>query len=76
KENIELKSKIDDLTIRVREAEAYSDEVLIGKIQQWLKEHKNEINIFEFAKIFKVSETRVEQVLSKMVNDGILEVRK
>ncbi len=76
KENVELKSRIDELLIRVREAEAYSDEVLVGKIQQWLKEHKNEINIFEFAKIFKVSETRVEQVLNKMVNDGILEVRK
>jgi len=76
KENIEIKSKIDELTLRVREAEAYSDEVLIGKIQQWLREHKNEINIFEFARIFKLSETRVEQVLTKMVNEGILEVRK
>jgi len=76
KENIELKSKIDELTIRVREAETYSDEVLMGKIQQWLKEHKNEINIFEFSKIFRVSETRVEQILNKMVNEGVLEVRK
>jgi Fic family protein len=64
------------LTIRVREAETYSDEVLMGKIQQWLKEHKNEINIFEFSKIFRVSETRVEQILNKMVNEGVLEVRK
>ncbi len=76
KENIELKSKIDELTIRVREAETYSDEVLMGKVQQWLKEHKNEINIFEFSKIFRVSETRVEQILNKMVNEGVLEVRK
>ncbi len=76
KENIELKSKIDELTLRVREAEAYSDEVLMGKIQQWLREHKNEINVFEFSRIFKVSEARIEQVLNKMVNEGILEVRK
>ncbi|MFH1447720.1 MAG: hypothetical protein ABIG39_02555 [Candidatus Micrarchaeota archaeon] len=76
KENIELKSKIGDLTLRVKDAETYSDEVLMMKIQQWIVEHKNEINVVEFSKIFRVSETRVEQVLKKMVNGGILEVRK
>lgn len=76
KENIELKSKIDDLTIRIKEAETYSDEVLMMKVQQWLSEHKNEINVVEFSKLFRVSETRVEQVLRNMVNEGILEVRR
>jgi hypothetical protein len=76
KENIDLKSRIDELIIRVNEAETYSDEVLMVKLQQWLKEHKNELNVFEFSKVFRVSETRVEQVLNKMVSEGALEVRK
>lgn len=76
KENVELKSKIDELTLRVKEAEAYSDEVLMSKIQQWLKEHRNEINVAEFSKITRVPETRIEQVLSRMVTEGFLEVRK
>ena len=76
KENIELKSKNDELSVRLRDAETLSDEVLMMRIQQWLKEHKNEMNIFEFSKIAKVSEARVEQILNKMVNEGFLEVRK
>jgi hypothetical protein len=76
KENIDLKSKIDDLTIRVKEAEAYSDEVLMAKVQQWLKEHRNEINVAEFSKITRIPETRIEQILNRMVTEGLLEVRQ
>ncbi|MEM3030321.1 MAG: hypothetical protein QXH27_01170 [Candidatus Micrarchaeia archaeon] len=76
KDNMELKEKNDALALRLRELESYSDDVLMLKIQEWLLEHKNEINIGEFSKVHKVREQRVEQVLNRMVTEGLLAVRE
>ncbi|MEM3400334.1 MAG: hypothetical protein QXP42_05880 [Candidatus Micrarchaeia archaeon] len=73
--NMELKKINDELTVKISELEAYSDEVLMLKIQEWLFEHGNEINVEQFAKVFGVNETRVEQILNKMVKEGYLEVK-
>jgi len=75
-ENLELKNRNDSLVIRVRELEAYSDEVIMLKIQEWLEEHDNEINVGEFSKVHKVPEQRVEEVLNKMVQSGLLKARE
>ncbi|VVC04077.1 Uncharacterised protein [Candidatus Burarchaeum australiense] len=75
-ENMELKSKNDALVLRVRELETYSDDVLMLKIQDWLGEHNNEINLSEFSKVHKVSEQRVESVLNRMVQEGLLRARE
>jgi len=75
KENYELKNKNDELVLRVKELESYSDPVLSLKIQEWLSEHKGEINIADFAKVYNVSETRVEQLLNKLVTEGYLETK-
>ena len=72
KENFELKSKNDELTLKLRELETMSDPVLSLKIQEWLSEHKGEINIADFSKVYNVSESRVEQMLNKMVTEGYL----
>ncbi|MEM4389997.1 MAG: hypothetical protein QXG98_05035 [Candidatus Micrarchaeia archaeon] len=76
KDNMELKEKNDALTLKLRELEGYSDDVLMLKIQEWLLEHKNEINIGEFSKVHKVREQRVEQILNRMVTEGLLAVRE
>lgn len=76
KDNMELKEKNDALALKLKELETYSDDVLILKIQEWLMEHKNEINISEFSKVHKVSEQRVEIVLNRMVTEGLLAVRE
>ena len=76
KANLELKEKNDELVIRIRDLETYSDDVIRLKIQEWLVEHKNEINVGEFAKVHKVREMRVEQVLNKMVMAGLLTLRE
>jgi len=76
KDNMELKEKNDNLTLKLRELEGYSDEVLMLKIQEWLLEHKNEINVGEFSKVHKVREQRVESVLNRMVTEGLLAVRE
>jgi len=75
-ENMELKSRNDALVIRVRELETYSDEVMMLKIQEWLAEHDSEINIGEFSKVHKVPEQRVEEVLNRMVQSGLLKARE
>jgi DNA-binding IclR family transcriptional regulator len=53
--------------------ESPSDETLKLKIQEWLEVHHNEINISEFAKTYKILESRVEQLLNAMVMQGYLE---
>lgn len=75
KANMDFKSKENDLVLRIKELETYSDEVLMNKIQSWLSEHGYEINISDFARVFKVSEARVEQLLNKMVRDGDITLR-
>jgi len=73
KANMMLKEKNDELVLRLRELEKYSDETLMLKIQEWLREHGNEINIGHFSKVNEVSETRVEEMLDKMIKEGYLE---
>lgn len=75
KENYELKNKNDELVLRVKALETLSDSVLTLKIQEWLSEHRGEINIAEFAKVYNVAEMRVEQMLNKMVTEGFLETK-
>ncbi|MEM2138510.1 MAG: hypothetical protein QW568_05465, partial [Candidatus Anstonellaceae archaeon] len=75
KENYELKSKNDELTIKLKSLETLSDPVLSLKIQEWLSEHKGEINIADFSKVYNVPETRVEQMLNKLVTEGYLETK-
>lgn len=75
KENFDLKSKNDELLLKLRTLETMSDAVLSLKIQEWLSEHRGEINISEFSRVFNVSETRVEQMLNKLVTEGYLETK-
>jgi len=74
--NYELKSANDELTLRINALEGLSDDALKAKLQEWVLEHNGEINIIEFTKLYKVAETRVEQMLNKLVAEGYLEVLK
>jgi hypothetical protein len=76
KANRELKERETELLLRIKELETYSDDVLMMKIQSWLMEHNFEINISDFSRINRVSETRVEQILNKMVREGLLTLRE
>jgi len=75
KENYELKNKADELLLKVKSLETLSDAVLSLKIQDWLSEHKGEINVSDFSKVYNVSEARVEQMLNKLVTEGYLETK-
>jgi len=76
KSNLEIKEEQNKLLLRIKELEMVSDDVLISKIQTWLDEHNYEINIAEFARINRVSEQRVEEVLNRMVREGYLAQRE
>lgn len=73
-QNYELKSQNDEYKLRVQQLEGLSDDALKTKLQEWISERSGAINIPEFAKLFKVSEARVEDMLNKLVNEGYLEV--
>ncbi|MFH1095392.1 MAG: hypothetical protein V1728_04200 [Candidatus Micrarchaeota archaeon] len=75
KDNYEIKGRNEELQVRIQQVERYSDAVLAVKIQEWLSEHNNEINLSEFGKVHGVSEARVEQVLNQLVSEGYLENR-
>lgn len=75
KANMEMKGRENDLLLRIRELETVSDDILMTRIQTWLNEHNYEINIADFARINKVNESRVEDLLNKMVREGYLSQR-
>lgn len=74
-ENYTLKSQLQQLNAKLAKLEHYSDSVLAVKIQDWITEHNGEINISDFASVHGVSESRVEQVLNRLVSEGYLENR-
>lgn len=73
-QNYELKSENDEIKLRLSELEQLSDDTIRTKLQEWIIEHNGSINVSEFAKVYKVTETRIEEVLNRLVNEGYLEV--
>ncbi len=74
KDLVSVRKERDELSLRLQELEKYSDEALMLKIQDWVREHEGVMDIAEFSKLYKVNVTRVEQILNKMVREGYLEV--
>jgi cell division protein FtsB len=73
-QNYELKTQNDDMRLRVTTLEGLSEDALKLKLQEWIADHSNAINISEFTKVYKVSDARVEEMLNKLVSEGYLEV--
>ena len=72
-QNYELRTRNDELQLRVKQLEVLSDETLREKVQEWISEHGSEINISDFAKFHRVPETRVEEVLNFLVREGFIQ---
>ncbi len=68
RENEELKDKLKAL-------ENYSDESLMVMVQEWIESHNSTIDMAEFAKTYKVTQPRIEQILNRMVAAGYIELR-
>ena len=73
KENYELRTNGDELTLRVKQLESMSEETLKEKLQAWISEHNGDMNVTEFSKFYRVPETRVEEVLNALVNEGLIQ---
>jgi hypothetical protein len=87
--NIELEASNKNLTVqalqlsdenkrlgeKLKALESYSDDALMVMVEDWLESHDATIDINEFAKAFKMTPTRVEQILNKMVTLGYIEMR-
>lgn len=67
-ENKRLQSQLSDL-------QTYSDDALMAMVQDWIEVHNSSIDITEFAKTYKLTEPRVEQILDKMVSMGYMELK-
>lgn len=67
-ENKEIKSRLESL-------ETYSDESLMVMIEDWIDSHSDTVDIIEFAKTYRLTAPRVEQVLNKMVSMGYIELK-
>lgn len=72
--NYELKVENDEMRLRLSALETISDEALKTKIQEWVTEHNGEINISEFSKTHRVIETKVEEILNRLVSEGYLDL--
>ncbi|MBU0532372.1 hypothetical protein KKB44_02660 [Candidatus Micrarchaeota archaeon] len=75
-QNFDLKAQNDELQLRIKELESLSEDTLKTKIQEWVIEHNGSINVSEFSRLYKVAETRVEEILNRLVSEGYLEVVK
>ena len=87
--NIELEASNKNLTVQalqlsdenkryvehIKSLESYSDDALMVMVEDWLEAHDATIDINEFAKTYKMTPTRVEQILNKMVTLGYIELR-
>jgi len=69
----ELLEKNAELEARIKKLETMSDEVLMLKVQEWLQTHNGTINIGEFSSLYKVPESRVEEILNKMISLGYIQ---
>lgn len=63
------------LTEKVKQLETYSDNSLMVMVQEWLESHDDTIDVNEFANTNKMTPTRVEQILNKMVTLGYIELK-
>ncbi len=75
-QNYELKNENDELHLELEELRGLSDEALKTKLQEWVIEHNNSINVSDFTRVYHVSDSRVEDMLNKLVNEGYLEVMR
>ncbi|MGC8495978.1 MAG: hypothetical protein ACP5RM_00680 [Candidatus Micrarchaeia archaeon] len=71
----QLSKENKELSDRLKQLEAYSDESLMVMVEDWLEAHDNSIDINEFANSYKLSPTRVEQILNKMVSLGYIALK-
>ncbi|MCL5100552.1 MAG: hypothetical protein M1122_01170 [Candidatus Marsarchaeota archaeon] len=64
-----------NLVEQLKTLQTYSDNALMAMVQDWLEVHNETIDIEQFAKTYKLSSPRVEEILDKMVSMGYLRLK-
>ena len=67
----QLSEQNKSLQERLKVLETYSEDALMSMIEDWIESHDNTIDINEFANTYKTVPSRAEQILNKMVVDGL-----
>ncbi len=70
-----LSRENEELAAKIKTLENYSDESLMVMVQEWIESHGDTIDIPEFAKAYKITQPRVEQILNRMVAAGFIELK-
>jgi hypothetical protein len=70
-----LSTENTDIKARLEQLESYSDTSLMALVEEWLEAHDGTIDINEFAKTYRLTPSRVDQILNKMVSLGYIEIR-
>ncbi len=73
RQNYEIKTRGDELAVRLKQLETLSDDTLKEKLQEWISEHAGEINVGEFSKFYKLPDARVEEMLNVLVREGFVQ---
>lgn len=71
----QLSEENKNLQEQLNALQTYSDDALMAMVQDWIEVHNSSIDITEFAKTYKLTEPRVEQILDKMVSQGYVELK-
>jgi hypothetical protein len=71
----QLSKENEGLRERLLQLEKYSDEALMAMLEEWMESHDSTIDINEFANLYKLTPTRIEQMLNRMVSLGYIEVK-
>jgi len=72
---LECERKRDELSKRIEQLEKVSDEALKEMLYDWIKLHGGTINIAEFAKLQRMSVSRVEEGLNMLITEGYIKRR-
>lgn len=72
---VQLTDENQRLNERIKILESYSDQSLMSMVEEWLTAHDGEIDIVEFSDTYKMSPTRVEEILNKMVAMGYISLK-
>jgi len=73
-QNFELKSKNEELQIKLKSYKTLSDDMLKVKLMDWVKDHNGVIDLSEFSKDYNIVEARIKIVLNELLNDGYIKV--
>ncbi len=72
---LEAEQRYHELSARIQQLEALSDETLKEELYEWIKVHGGAIDISEFAKAYSLPYTRVEEGLEMLMREGYIKRR-